>query len=126
MALIVLRDPVRNSIKDIVKESNESGINLHLISGDNLGTASKLARDIGMLSTDDFENNPQSIMDAATFRELVGDVIKTEEPVEDGQEQTYTYSLASHNQERFNDIVDSLKVIGRADPEDKLRLVVAL
>ena len=126
LALVVLRDPVRKSIKEIVRESDESGINLHLISGDNLGTACKLARDIGMLSQDDLENNPQAAMDAATFRELVGDVIKTEEPVEDGQEQTYTYTLSSHNQERFNDIVDSLKVIGRAEPEDKLRLVVAL
>ena len=126
LALVVLRDPVRKSIREIVRESEESGVNLHLISGDNLGTACKLARDIGMLTQEDMENNPQSVMDAATFRELTGDVIKTEEPVEDGQEQTYTYSLASHNQERFNDIVDSLKVIGRAEPEDKLRLVVAL
>jgi P-type E1-E2 ATPase len=65
-------------------------------------------------------------MEASEFRELVGDVIKTEDAVEDGKDQTYTYHLNQDNQERFNEIVDSLKVIGRAEPEDKLRLVVAL
>ena len=65
-------------------------------------------------------------MDASEFRELVGDVIKTANEVEDGLEQTYSYELETHRQERFNFIVNSLKVIGRAEPEDKLRLVVAL
>lgn len=65
-------------------------------------------------------------MEASEFRELVGDVIKNADACEDGMEQTYTYQLSEHNQERFNDVVDSLKVIGRAEPEDKLRLVVAL
>ena len=65
-------------------------------------------------------------MNASEFREIVGDVIKTEDPVELGKEPTYTYCLETHRQERFNFMVDSLKVIGRAEPEDKLRLVVAL
>ena len=65
-------------------------------------------------------------MDASEFRELVGDVIKTANEVEDGLEQTYSYELETHRQERFNFIVNSLKVIGRAEPEDNLRLVVAL
>ena len=80
LALIVLRDPVRSSVKAIVKESEESGVNLHLISGDNLGTACKLAHDIGMLTTEEYENTKNAdshervAMDAAEFREIVGDV----------------------------------------------------
>ena len=97
-----------------------------------MGTAVKVARDVGIVSTEEYENfktgssEHKVAMDAAEFRDLVGDVIKTEDAVEIGKEQTYTYSLNEHNQEAFNDIVDSLKVIGRAVPEDKLRLVVAL
>ena len=65
-------------------------------------------------------------MDAAEFRDLVGDVKPQENEVELGQEESVTYALETHKQERFNFIVDSLKVIGRADPIDKLRLVVAI
>ena len=132
LALVVLRDPVRSSVKEIVKESEESGVNLHLVSGDNLSTACKLAHDIGMLTHEEYESTKSKdshervAMDASEFRELVGDVIKTTDVVEEGLEQTFTYELETHRQERFNFIVNSLKVIGRAEPEDKLRLVVAL
>ena len=54
LAMIVLRDPVRQSVKEIVKESQKTGVKLHLISGDNLGTACKLAYDIGMLSFEEY------------------------------------------------------------------------
>ena len=90
LALIVLRDPVRSSVKDIVKESEESGVNLHLVSGDNLTTACKLARDIGMLTHEEYESTKSGdahekvAMDASEFREIVGDVIKTANDVEDG------------------------------------------
>jgi Ca2+ transporting ATPase len=40
----------------MVRESEESGINLHMISGDNLGTACKAAFDVGMLTYEEFEN----------------------------------------------------------------------
>jgi len=60
LAMVVLRDPVRTSVKEIVKDSNESGVNLHLISGDNLGTACKLAHDIGMLSYEEYESTKSS------------------------------------------------------------------
>jgi len=96
-----------------------------------LGTACKVARDVGMLSYEEYQstlsgNDKTVAMEASEFRELVGEVIKTEDAVEDGMEQTYSYQLSESNQNNFNNVVDSLKVIGRAEPEDKLRLVVAL
>jgi len=63
-------------------------------------------------------------MDAKEFRDQVGEVIKNEQVAEDGQEPTFTYSLT--NQQRFNQIIGTLKVIGRAEPQDKLRLVAGL
>jgi Ca2+ transporting ATPase len=96
-----------------------------------LGTACKVAHDVGMLSYEEYQttlsgNDKTVAMEASEFRELVGEVIKTEDAVEDGMEQTYSYQLSESNQNNFNNVVDSLKVIGRAEPEDKLRLVVAL
>ena len=90
LALVVLRDPVRSSVKKIVEESQDSGVALHLVSGDNLGTACKLAHDIGMLTAEEYESTKSGdshervAMTATEFREIVGDVIKTANPVELG------------------------------------------
>ena len=63
-------------------------------------------------------------MNASQFAAMVGDVVETADPVEEGEEQTYSYSLT--NQEEFNRIIENLKVIGRARPEDKQRLIAGL
>ena len=68
-------------------------------------------------------------MDASEFRDLVGDVIRQVEeklPGQEGGETTYSYHLSDQGQHEFNQIIVSLKVIGRAEPEDKLRLVAGL
>ena len=65
-------------------------------------------------------------MEGEQFRQIVGEVIKTQAEVEEGDEPTVTYSLGEPGQIAFNRIIGSLKVIGRAEPEDKLRLVAGL
>jgi len=45
---------------------------------------------------------------------------------EEGEEETTTYTLNEANQIAFNGIIGNLKVIGRAEPEDKLRLIAGL
>lgn len=52
--------------------------------------------------------------------------MRNQKDVEDGQEAETAYSLTQDGQQKFNRIINSLKVIGRANPEDKLRLVVGL
>jgi len=75
-------------------------------------------------------DNPARVaMDASEFRDLVGDVIRQVEeklPGQEGGETTYSYHLSDQGQHEFNQIIVSLKVIGRAEPEDKLRLVAGL
>ena len=63
-------------------------------------------------------------MNASQFAAMVGDVVETADSVEEGEEQTYSYSLT--NQEEFKRIIENLKVIGRARPEDKQRLIAGL
>jgi len=54
-------------------------------------------------------------------------VIREQDDVEDGVEATTSYSLSQENQQAFNEsYFGKVKVIGRADPEDKLRLIAAL
>jgi len=80
LALIVLRDPIRDSIIKMVQEAEETGIKLHLISGDNLATACKAAHDVGIIDSEDYEctknvdSDRKVAMEASEFRELVGEV----------------------------------------------------
>lgn len=95
-----------------------------------MNTTSAVAVDVGILTREEFaasratQSETPIAMDAKEFREQVGEVIKSEQVAEDGQEPTFTYSLT--NQQRFNQIIGTLKVIGRAEPQDKLRLVAGL
>ena len=135
LALIALKDPLRTNIKDVINSSNDSKINLIVCSGDNLLTSAACASDAGIITKEQFKQIVDSgngegqasgvvAMNASQFAAMVGDVVETADPVEEGEEQTYSYSLT--NQEEFNRIIENLKVIGRARPEDKQRLIAGL
>jgi len=130
LAMVSLKDPVRDNIKKVIAKALEANVALRLVSGDNLHTTAAVAVDTGILSREEYEMSKQGrdassiAMNASEFRAEVGDVIRTEKEVEIGDEKKYSYSLS--NQQAFNRIIGSLKVIGRAEPEDKLRLVAGL
>lgn len=134
LAVIGLKDPVRPAIKDVVNQARASTINLRIVSGDNLHTTTRVAYDVGVLTDEEYDiysqGNQSVAMDASVFREAVGDVIRTEEEGNAEQkakgETVWSYRLSERGQENFNQLIVSLKVLGRAEPEDKLRLVAGL
>ena len=125
LALVALNDPLRANLKDSLGYAPLSGIELRLISGDHLETSKAVAVDAGVMTLEQY-NNPTNeyAMDASQFAQLVGDVIEEEEPCEEGEEPEISYRLS--NQHEFNRIIQNLKVIGRARPEDKQRLIAGL
>lgn len=103
LMLVGLKDPVRPTIKTVVKEAREATINLRLVSGDNLHTTARVAYDTDIMTQQEYEvytqnpNNQTIAMDASVFRERVGEVIRTEE--ENDQEgknaaPVFKYSLS--------------------------------
>ena len=99
LALVGLKDPSRDNIKEIIDVANDSGINVRMCSGDNLLTSVAVAYDCGILNRNEF-NAPADefdkiAMDASVFREIVGDVIRTQAEVEEGEEPKTLYSLAN-------------------------------
>ena len=56
LAMIALKDPLRQNIKEIIKNADESNINLRLISGDNLNTTAAVAFDVGLLTREEYES----------------------------------------------------------------------
>lgn len=86
LALVGLKDPCREKIKEIIDIANDSGINVRMCSGDNLQTSAAVAYDCGILSRNEYnavaDENNSIAMDASKFREIVGDVIRNKPEVE--------------------------------------------
>ena len=56
LALVGLKDPVRDNIKSVISEASNAGVTVRLISGDNLSTTSAVAVDTGILTAEEFES----------------------------------------------------------------------
>lgn len=98
MGVVAISDPVRSTVPDAVKEVLDAGINVKIVTGDTPGTAKEIARQIGLWN--DAEDDERNIITGEKF-----------EAIPDRE-------LPSR--------VEELKIIARARPMDKKRLVEAL
>lgn len=98
LGIVAISDPVRADVPDAVKEVTDAGIKVKIVTGDTPGTAKEIGRQIGLW--DDQRDNDRNIITGIEFAALSDtDLI-----------------------ERVGD----LKIIARARPMDKKRLVEAL
>ncbi len=98
LGIAAISDPVRADVPDAVKEVLDAGIKVKIVTGDTPGTAKEIGRQIGLWN------------DAA-----------------DGDENIITgVEVAALTDDELMDRVGSLKIIARARPMDKKRLVEAL
>lgn len=100
LAMVALKDPLRNNMKDVVTSAQKCDISLRVVSGDHLLTTSAVACDIGILTKDEFDsikagNGGDLVMDAKQFRQICGDVIRNQSEIDENENQTTTYSLAA-------------------------------
>ena len=97
LAMVGLKDPVRQSIKGVVEKAAEAGINLYLVSGDNLYTSATMATDVGILTKEQYNKIGDQFhrvaMDAKDFRREVGNVVMHQIEGEEGCEPTIRYSV---------------------------------
>ena len=104
-ALVAISDPVRSDVPAAVYECLHAGIDVKIVTGDTIGTAMEIARQVGL----------GSFKSSLTQQGGVGD-----RQVITGPE------LAALSDEELVERVKDLKVIARARPMDKKRLVEAL
>lgn len=97
IGIAAIADPVRIDVPDAVKECLDAGINVKIVTGDTPATAREIGRQIGLWKDSDNESN---IITGPEFAALSG--------------------------EQLLDRVLDLKIIARARPMDKKRLVEAL
>jgi Ca2+-transporting ATPase len=98
LGIIAISDPVRTDVPASVKEVVEAGIKVKIVTGDTPGTAKEIGRQIGLWN--DQQDGEKNIIT--------------------GQE------IAQLSDTQLKERVEDLKIIARARPLDKKRLVEAL
>ena len=97
MGIFAISDPIRPDVPDAVKKCQSAGIRVKIVTGDTPGTATEIARQIGLWTSKDTERNRITGVEFA----------------------------ALSDEEALERVVD-LKVMSRARPMDKQRLVQLL
>lgn len=97
LGIFAISDPIRPDVPDAVKKCQSAGIRVKIVTGDTPGTATEIARQIGLWTSEDTERNRITGVEFA----------------------------ALSDEEALERVVD-LKVMSRARPMDKQRLVQLL
>ena len=97
-ALAGIADPVREDVAEAVAKCTGAGIEVKIVTGDNAATATEIARRIGLW--DDSADGPHACMTGAEF--------------------------ASMSDEEAMERVAGIKILSRARPSDKQRIVTLL
>ena len=97
LGIVAISDPVRADVPPAVQSCLNAGINVKIVTGDTPGTATEIARQIGLWKPEDTEKNR---ITGAAFAELT-------------------------DEEALDRVMD-LKIMSRARPTDKQRLVQLL
>ncbi|MCH5240897.1 MAG: calcium-translocating P-type ATPase, PMCA-type [Muribaculaceae bacterium] len=98
LGIIAISDPVRGDVPDAVREVIDAGIGVKIVTGDTPGTAKEIGRQIGLWN--DSIDTDANIITGPEFEQL--------------------------SEEQLKERVKELKIIARARPLDKKRLVEAL
>ncbi len=98
LGIVAISDPVRADVPDAVREVLDAGIKVKIVTGDTPGTAKEIGRQIGLWN--DSQDSDRNIIIGTEFEQLSD--VQLKERVED------------------------FKIIARARPMDKKRLVEAL
>lgn len=98
LGIIAISDPVRTDVPAAVKEVVEAGIKVKIVTGDTPGTAKEIGRQIGLWNTQ--KDSDRNIITGPEFAQL--------------------------SDAQLRERVEDLKIIARARPMDKKRLVEAL
>lgn len=97
MGVVAISDPIRPEVPDAIKECMAAGIDVKIVTGDTVGTAKEIGRQVGLYNDADSED---ALLAANEF--------------------------AAMSDEEASNRIDKLKILWRARPNDKERLVKLL
>jgi len=106
LAIVAISDPLRQEVPAAIRQCEEAGIDVKIVTGDTAETAKEIARQIGL--TADSLNPHPSLKASGSVTTLTG------------------AEFAAMSDEEALAVVGDLKVMSRARPSDKQRLVALL
>ena len=120
ICIYALMDPLRDEIIESVRKCHSAGINIRMVTGDNIDTATAIAISAGILTAEEALEE-YACMDGKTFRETCGG-LKTLEDIDNRN----LLREEIGNKSAFKAVVKKLRVLARSTPEDKYMLVTGL
>ncbi|XP_010545103.1 PREDICTED: calcium-transporting ATPase 12, plasma membrane-type [Tarenaya hassleriana] len=100
MGIVGLKDPCRPGVAKAVEACKLAGVNIKMITGDNVFTAKAIAMECGILEHGDQDDDKEVVVDGVQFR--------------------------NYNDEERIQKVDKIRVMARSSPSDKLLMVKCL
>jgi Ca2+-transporting ATPase len=100
LGFFAITDPLRSDVKEAIKSCLNSGIKIKIVTGDSQRTAEEIAQRLNLYSSEDQKDHLNYHLTGQAFNEL--------------------------NDQEAKEVIKSLKVLSRATPLDKLRLVKLL
>jgi len=117
VGVVGIEDPLRPEVAPAISKCYKAGIDVRMVTGDNLQTAIAIAKGAGILDLSlhcdaNGQVRPKRAMEGREFRKYVHDTDAQGEPV--------------FNQAKFDEIWPYLRVLARSSPDDKLTLAKGL
>ena len=119
--IFALQDPLRPEIVGSAQTCFKAGINIRMVTGDNIDTATAIAIEAGILKRED-KGKEFVCMEGQKFREEIGGLKRIEDP----NDNSGRLREEIGNKSAFRQIAKNLKVLARSTPEDKYMLVTGL
>ena len=113
MAIVAISDPLRKDVPEAISQCRQAGIDVKIVTGDTAATAWEIALQTGIIKSPEFAKKSEESEDP-------------EEPEMDATKTMTGAEFASLSDEEALEVIGELKVMSRARPMDKQRLVALL
>jgi len=104
IGIVGIADPPREQVKDSIRLCKSAGIRVIMVTGDNAVTAQGIARQVGLLSSEDVSSSPDKKKKILTS-------------------QDFDQLLSSGSRETVDSAIRNLVILARVEPLQKLKLV---
>jgi len=138
VAMFGLKDPLRPGIADAVTKCKQAGINVRMVTGDNIDTARAISLEAGILTQEDLNVDADGAgyvcMTGEDFRNTIDGRVevkkvlkeKTEDDSDDEDKYETKVEAIIGDMHKFKKIAAKIKVMARSQPDDKFMLVDGL
>jgi Ca2+ transporting ATPase len=124
IGVLGIEDPLRDEVPEAIQKCYTAGIDVRMVTGDNLETAVAIAAGCGILRAEHFFgdfNNPRT-RKLKPFRAMTGDDFRNHVSVLKNVTDPHTGKVTEERvivQEEFDKVWPYLRVMARCDPSDK-------